>query len=187
MAKKKFGCLGWSIVLALTVVLAFAGGQVLFVGLEVLALAFTRIGVLDPELAWGLTGLLLGALVGLVVGLRRAGRQGQLLEILLAVGLVSGLAFLGANALGDNVRAESPSAPVLFEVLVTTEGRLNVRRGPSESSDTLTTVTRGQRLEVTDTSPSWYGVRFEQDEQRYEGWVHSDYVARPEDTTPQEE
>ncbi|NNF57207.1 MAG: SH3 domain-containing protein [Rhodothermaceae bacterium] len=186
MARKKFGCMGWSIVLMLLVVLAFAGGQVLFVGLEILALAFTRVGVVDPDLAWGLTGLVLGALVGLVVGLRRAGRTGQRLEVALAVALVSGLAVLGASAAGGYVRTEPIASPVLFEVVVTAEG-LNVRRGPSTANDSLTTVTRGQRLDVVDTAPSWYAVQFERDGRAYEGWVHSGYVAHPEDPAPQDE
>src|SRR5690606_3868690 len=118
---KKLGCLGWAVMAVLAVALVFFGGQVLFVGLEVLALAFTHVGVADPALAWGLTGAVLGLAVGAVVGLRRAGRKRQLPEIALAAALAVGLALLGADAAGGYVRTEVAPDPILFEVVVTAE------------------------------------------------------------------
>ena len=173
---KKLGCFGWVLALGLFVALAFAGGLLLFSGLEVLALAFTRLGVDDPTLAWGLTGLGLGTLVGAIVGLRRAGRKGQFVEIALAVLLVSGLAVLGASAAGGYVRFE-PRSSVLFDVVITTE-ELNVRPAPSLGNDPVTTVSQGQRLGVVDTAPGWYAVRFERDGRAYEGWISSTYASR---------
>lgn len=181
MAEKSRSC-GCSSLLLLVVGLAAAVlvGRLAFTGLEVMALAFTRFGVADPVVGWGLTGGVLGALVGGIVGLRRAGRRHQLVEFGLALLVVAGLAFLGARAADGYVRAGSTTP--LFTVVVEPED-LNVRPAPTTAGDPVTTVPRGTRLDVIGSSDGWYEVAFERDGVRYRGWVSGDHVAQVDEAT----
>jgi hypothetical protein len=78
------------------------GGLAMIVGLDFLSRGFRWVGVDSPSTGWLLLGLFGGALAGLVMGLRRAGRPMSGRQIAAAaVGLLAVLGIASAGLPGS--------------------------------------------------------------------------------------
>ena len=179
MARSQPGCVKVFFGLILVIIGTLAGGQVFFVGLETMALATSALGVSDPILGWALVGGILGALAGVLVGLRRAGRRRMFWIKIGAIAVVVGLVLLGVERAGAVIDQEI-RAPVLFSSTVGTE-RLNVRPAPTRENTPLATILEGTPVDVLEQRPGWLRVRYRQDGRRATGWVSRRYVASPSD------
>ena len=179
MARSRPGCISVLVGLALVVVGTIAGGQVFFVGLETMALATSALGVSDPIVGWALVGGVLGALAGVLVGLRRAGRRRMLWIKVGAIAVVVGLVLLGVERAGAVIDREI-RVPVLYSSSVGTE-RLNVRPAPTRANTPIATIPEGTPLDVLEQRPEWVRVRYRHDGRRATGWVSRAYVASPSD------
>lgn len=179
MAQPASGCLKVGGAIVLVVIGTLAGGQVFFVGAEVMAVGFDALGVSNPVVGWTLVGGILGALSGVLVGLRRAGRRRMLGIKVGAFALVFLLILLGINRAGHVIDREI-RVPVLYSTTVGTEN-LNVRPAPSTDNTPIRALPEGTRLDVLEERPGWVRVRYTHSGQRETGWVSRDYVTSPSD------
>lgn len=162
------------------------GGRVMIYWLDHAASAFRLLGVTAPSTGWLLLGLLLGALGGLVVALRRCGwRMGKASVALLGVAAGWALLFAAGRAPpgGAQDRPDTPSVRALpsLHVLVTVPGDgLNLRSSPSATSGVVGILPGGMTLAVVDSSPdrAWYRVLVEAGDRRITGWVSRRRVVR---------
>ena len=179
MAQPASGCLKVGVGIVLVVVGTIAGGQLFFVGAEVMAVGLDAVGISNPIVGWSLTGGILGALAGVLVGLRRAGRRRMLAVKIGAFVLVLLLILLGINRAGHVIDREI-RVPVLYSTTVGTEN-LNVRPAPSTDNTPITDLPEGTPLDVLEERPDWVRVRYSSGGRRETGWVSRTYVASPSD------
>ena len=169
------GCLGAVIGLVLLGVGVAVGALAAGTGLEIMAMAFEPLGAF-PEAGWGLAGLVLGAGLGAIVGLRRAGRKKQTLEWVLFAALVVGLLLLGWGRADAELYASSSQADAESYVTVTTEN-LNVRPFPSTSNTPITSVPWGFRMREIGREDRWVQVQFLGDDgYMVTGWVSGELI-----------
>lgn len=173
------------VTLVVTLLVALFGGLALIVAFDFLAHGFGWVGVDSPATGWLLLGIVGGALIGLTVGLRRAGRPMTRRTVALAaVGVAS---VLGVASAG---RQESQDRPVDQSVRMRSQtmggGRvrvlpeeLNMRAEPDVNSLVIGRVKQGQELRVLETSMSgdWYRV----EAGGTKGWVGVRFVSEPMD------
>ncbi|MEO0557407.1 MAG: TonB family protein [Bacteroidota bacterium] len=179
MATSSPGCFKVSAGIVLVVVGTLAGGQLFYVGAEVMAVGLDALGVSNPVVGWALIGGIIGALAGVLVGLRRAGRRRMLGVKVGAFLLVLGLLLLGILRAGEVIDREI-RVPVLYSTTVGTEN-LNVRPAPSTDNTPITVLPEGTPLDVLEERPNWVRVRLSVDGRRATGWVSRAYVASPSD------
>jgi len=179
MAQSSSGCLKVGVGIVLVVVGTLAGGQVFYIGAEVMAVGLDTIGISNPVVGWALIGGVLGALAGVLVGLRRAGRRRMLAVKIGAFLLVLLLLLLGITRAGHVIDSEI-RVPVLYSTTVGTEN-LNVRPAPSTENTPLTALPEGTPLDVLEERPEWVRVRYSQGGRRATGWVSRSFVASPSD------
>ena len=167
----------WILTIAVGVIVAMLGGLALIVAFDFMSRAFAWTGVESASTGWLVLGVLIGALAGLIAGLRRAGRPMTRKQVVLAgVGLAVVLSAASAGLPDAYIRAASgPAARVLAE-------GLNVREQPNNTSDIVGQVARGQTLRVLQLSGdgNWYRVETEASP-RVRGWVGARFVSEPTD------
>ncbi|GAB5534697.1 MAG: hypothetical protein Rubg2KO_09460 [Rubricoccaceae bacterium] len=179
MAQPASGCSKVGVGIVLVVIGTLAGGQVFYVGAEVMAVGLDAIGISNPVIGWAWIGGILGALAGVLVGLRRAGRRRMLAVKIGAFLLVLLLLLLGITRAGEVIDREI-RVPVLYSTTVGTEN-LNVRPAPSTDNTPITALPEGTPLDVLEERPNWVRVRYSQGGRRATGWVSRAYVASPSD------
>ena len=179
MAQPASGCLKYGVGIVLVVVGTLAGGQVFYVGAEVMAVGLDAIGISNPVIGWAVIGGILGALSGVLVGLRRAGRRRMVAVKIGAFLLVLLLILLGITQAGRVIDSEI-RVPVLYSTTVGTEN-LNVRPAPSTDNTPLAALPEGTPLDVLEERPNWVRVRYTHGGRRATGWVSRAFVASPSD------
>ncbi len=179
MAQPASGCLKVGVGIVLVVVGTLAGGQVFFVGAEIMAIGFDAIGISNPIVGWALIGGVLGAVAGVIVGLRRAGRRRMIGIKIGAFALLLLLILMGVTRAGHVIDREI-RVPVLYSTTVGTEN-LNVRPAPSTDNTPITSLPEGTPLDVLEERPNWVRVRYSRGGRRETGWVSRDFVASPSD------
>ena len=179
MARGRPGCIKIGFGLVLVAVGTLAGGQIFFVGTETMAVGLSALGVRDPVLGWALTGGTLGALSGVLVGLRQAGRQRMFWVKTGAFAAVLLLVLLGVDRAGEIIDREI-RAPVLYITGVGVDG-LNVRPAPSTRNTPITALARDTRIDVLEERPDWVRIRYLREGRRGTGWVSRRYVNSPSD------
>ena len=158
----------------LTLVAALFLGLMLFMGVEYMAFAFSRVAQLMPVTGWVLVGALIGAVAGRAVGLRRGGRPAGAPVWVLAFALPALLFTAGATRARSFIRLPTTHTqpPVAqYRVQVTTD-ELNVRSEPDRTAPVVGRVYRGANLEVTEQRNGWVRVL------PSGGWISETYVAR---------
>ena len=153
------------------------GGLALIVGLDFMARGFGWVGVDSPSTGWLLLGVLGGALVGLTMGLRRAGRPISGRQIAAAaVGLAAILSIASAG-LPESRAGAATGGDGRGTVQVLTE-ELNMRAAPDVGSAIVGRATRGQLLRVLEVSETgdWYRV----ETGGSKGWVGARFVSAPD-------
>lgn len=179
MAESSSGCLKVGVGIVLVVVGTLAGGQVFFVGAEIMAVGMEALGISDPIVGWALIGGIVGALAGVLVGLRRAGRRRMLAVKIGAFVLLLLLLLLGIDRAGHIIDGEI-RVPVLYSTVVGTEN-LNVRPAPTTDNTPITALPEGTRLDVLEEREDWVRVRYSRTGRRETGWVSRAYVTSPSD------
>lgn len=102
------------VVLAIAYSLAYLG-MTIIIPLDFFGSAFTWIGVSSPAGGWLLYGCCVGAVIGLVKGLKKAGRTSDLWKVYLGATALFSLLFLGsymAYSSGDRLQAQA-AQPVI--------------------------------------------------------------------------
>ena len=158
-----------SVVIAILV--SMFAGLALIVALDFTARGLGWIGVDSPSTGWLTIGVIVGGAIGLLEGLRRAGRPVSRKHI--GIGVVGAAAVL-LTASAAWQRTDAANGPT---VRVIAEG-LNVRAEPDNTSRIVGSVTRGQSLRVLNVSErgDWYRVE-SRESPRLTGWVGARFVS----------
>ena len=154
------------------------GGLALIVGLDFMGRGFGWVGVDSPSTGWLLLGILGGALVGLTMGLKRAGRPMSGRQITAAaVGLVAMLSLASAGL--PESRAGAATGGIERGTVQVLTDELNMRAGPDVGAAIVGRATRGQLLRVLEVSETgdWYRV----ETGGTKGWVGARFVTAPVD------
>lgn len=152
-------------------VVAMFAGLALIVSMDFLARALGWAGVSSPSTGWLVVGAIAGGVIGLVEGLRRAGRPVARKHV--AMGAAAAIALLIAASAAWQ-RTGAASGPT---VSVIAEG-LNVRAEPDNTSRVIGSVARGTTLRVLNVSTNgdWYRVETT-GAPRMTGWVGARFVS----------
>lgn len=163
--------IGAVVTIIIAAIVAMFAGLALIVSFDFLARGFGWAGVGSPSTGWLVIGLLAGGAVGLIEGLRRAGRP--VARRYMAMGAIAALAVL-ILASATWQRMDAASGPT---VRVVAEG-LNVREAPDNTSRIVGSVARGTALRVLSVSEDgdWYRVETSS-APRMTGWVGARYVS----------
>lgn len=83
------------VILAIAYMLAFLGLSII-IPLDFFGSAFTWIGISSPAVGWLLYGCFIGAVIGLIKGLKKAGRTSDLWKVYLGATILFTLLFFGS-------------------------------------------------------------------------------------------
>ena len=145
-------------------------GLALILLLDFMARSFGWVGVTSPPTGWLVIGVLAGGAIGLLEGLRRAGRPVTRKHIAMGAVGVAALLTIGSATWQQTDAASGPTVRVIAE-------GLNVRAEPDHMAEIVGSVARGQTLRVLGRSGSgdWYRIE-SIGSPRLTGWVGARYV-----------